>query len=356
MRSPEPAGTRVRLEGCAKTFPDGTRALRPTTLDVAPGEILGLLGPSGCGKTTLLRIVAGLERADRGGVVRFGEEDVTRVPIERREVGLVFQSYALFPNMTVAGNVGYGLKVRRVPKPEAAARVGEVLRMCRLEELADRSVRALSGGQRQRVALARAVAPRPRVLLLDEPLSALDAALRERLRVELAALLRELRTTAIFVTHDQSEAMAIADRIAVMSAGRVLQADAPEALYRGPANAFVAAFVGGANRLEGFADGAILRLPGGALSLPAPVPPGHAVYARPESMRLVAPGEAPLAGRVAAVVFQGTHHRVTLTGLSADPVTVDHAGGPAPRPGETVGVTIAPEDVMILPDLPVASD
>jgi len=345
-------GTRIALEDCAKTFRDGTRALLPTSLAVAPGEVLGLLGPSGCGKTTMLRILAGLERADPGGVVRFGGDDVTDVPIERREVGLVFQSYALFPNMTVAGNVGYGLKVKKVPRAEAAARVDAVLALCQLTDFAGRSVKALSGGQRQRVALARAVAPRPRVLLLDEPLSALDAALRERLRGELAALLRELGTTAIFVTHDQAEAMAIADRIAVMSAGRVLQVDAPEALYRGPANGFVAEFVGGANRLDGEAVDGTLHLPGGSLPLPGPVPTGHAVYARPETIRLVdASGDAPT-GTVAAAVFQGTHHRVTVTDLAPRPVIIAHTGGAAPRLGERIAIRVAPHDILILPDLP----
>jgi putative spermidine/putrescine transport system ATP-binding protein len=349
VRAPR-GSTAIALEGVAKTFPDGTRALLPTTLEVAPGEILALLGPSGCGKTTMLRLMAGLERPDAGGRIRFGEDDVTRIPIERREVGLVFQSYALFPNMTVAGNVGYGLKVKRVPRAEAAARVAEVLSLSQLSPLAGRNVKALSGGQRQRVALARAVAPRPRVLLLDEPLSALDAALRERLRTELATLLRELGTTAVFVTHDQSEAMAIADRIAVMSEGRILQTDAPETLYRRPANAFVAEFVGGANRLGATFDGARLLMRGGALALSAPVPDGHAVYARPETLRLSPPGEATLTGTVAAVIFQGTHHRLTLTGVTERPVVVDHVATLAPRIGERVGLALDPDDALVLPD------
>ena len=179
----------LELTNIAKTFPDGTRALLPTDLEIAKGEIVSLLGPSGCGKSTLLRIIAGLEVSDLGARIVFDGEDVTRQPVETRKMGMVFQSYALFPNMSVRGNIGYGLKMQKLPKPEIAARVDEVILLCRLEPFAERAVTALSGGQRQRVALARAMAPRPRVLLLDEPLSSLDAALRGQLRDELAMLL-----------------------------------------------------------------------------------------------------------------------------------------------------------------------
>ncbi len=350
MGQPTDTGTRIELRGCAKTFGDGTKALLPTDLTVEPGEILALLGPSGCGKTTMLRIIAGLETADRGGRVLFDADDVSSVPIERRGVGIVFQSYALFPNMNVRRNVGYGLKVRGVPARETEKRVNEVLDLCHLRPLADRPIAALSGGQRQRVALARAVAPRPRVLLLDEPLSALDAALRERLRSELAALLRRLSTTAVFVTHDQAEAMAVADRIAVMSNGRILQADAPPVLYRQPSSAFVAEFVGGANRLDGRAEAGTLHLAGGRLALPGPVADGHAVYVRPESIRLVEPAASELLGEVVSVIYQGTHHRVTLADVAARPVVVDHVGLDAPRIGQRFGLELSPADLIILPD------
>jgi len=350
MTRTETAGTHVRLERVAKTYPDGTRALLPTDLDVGPGETVSLLGPSGCGKTTMLRLVAGLEAPDPGGAVRFGDEEVTGVPIERRNVGLVFQSYALFPNLTVAGNIGYGLRVRRLARAEIARRVERLLALCRLEGLADRRVSALSGGQRQRVALARAVAPDPRVLLLDEPLSALDAALRDELRTELAALLRRLETTSVFVTHDQAEAMAIADRIAVIREGRIVQADTPETLYRAPATAFVAAFVGGANALSGHAEGASLTLPGGAVALPREIAPGEVAFARPEAIRLADPGEAALTGRVVSVVFRGASHRVTVEGAARGAVAVDHLGADPPRIGEAVGLEIDPGSVMILPE------
>ena len=200
-------GASVRIEACGKTFADGTRALEPATLDIARGETLVLLGPSGCGKTTMLRIIAGLEVPDTGGRVLFDGKDMTAVPIERRNVGMVFQSYALFPNMTVSDNIGYGLKIRGIPAKERAARVAELVALTNISGLENRRIDQLSGGQRQRVALARAVAIRPGILLLDEPLTALDAALRDRLRGELNRLLRALGITTIYVTHDQSEAM-----------------------------------------------------------------------------------------------------------------------------------------------------
>jgi putative spermidine/putrescine transport system ATP-binding protein len=228
-------------------------------MDITAGETLVLLGPSGCGKTTLLRLIAGLETPDAGGQVLFDGKDVTRLPIERRNVGMVFQSYALFPNMDVTGNIGYGLRVRGTPRNEIQKRVAEMLEMMQLTEFKNRSIDALSGGQRQRVALARAIAPRPQVLLLDEPLSALDARLREQLRQEIDTLLRALGITAIYVTHDQSEAMALGDRICVMDAGRIAQIGSGRDLYHHPANAFVADFIGDANKYVTQAGEVILR-------------------------------------------------------------------------------------------------
>jgi putative spermidine/putrescine transport system ATP-binding protein len=228
-------------------------------MDITAGETLVLLGPSGCGKTTLLRLIAGLEMPDAGGQVFFHGKDVTRLPIERRNVGMVFQSYALFPNMDVTGNIGYGLRVRGTPKNEVQKRVAEMLEMMQLTEFRNRSIDALSGGQRQRVALARAIAPRPQVLLLDEPLSALDARLRDQLRQEIDTLLRALGITAIYVTHDQSEAMALGDRICVMEAGRIAQIGSGRDLYHHPANTFVADFIGDANKYVTQTGEVILR-------------------------------------------------------------------------------------------------
>lgn len=249
----------ISLRACGKTWAGGARGLLPIDIDITAGETLVLLGPSGCGKTTLLRLIAGLEMPDAGGQVLFDGKDVTRLPIERRNVGMVFQSYALFPNMDVTGNIGYGLRVRGTPKNEVQKRVAEMLEMMQLTELRNRPIDALSGGQRQRVALARAIAPRPQVLLLDEPLSALDARLRDQLRQEIDTLLRALGITAIYVTHDQSEAMALGDRICVMEAGRIAQIGSGRDLYHHPANTFVADFIGDANRYVTQTGEVILR-------------------------------------------------------------------------------------------------
>jgi putative spermidine/putrescine transport system ATP-binding protein len=219
--------------------------------------------------------------------------------------------------------------------------------MCQLEAFSGRSIDALSGGQRQRVALARAIAPRPRLLLLDEPLSALDAALREALRDELAVLLREFHITAIFVTHDQDEAMAIADRVAVMSHGHVVQSGTPEELYRNPSSPFVARFVGNAMQLHGNSDGATLHLDGGALALPGDGG-SHNVFVRAEDVQINAKG--PLNGKVESVTFLGTHYRVAISGIMSDVLTSIHAGQNAPKVGETVKVSIKPEALMLLPE------
>jgi len=242
----------VRIERLRKAFP-GVVAVDDVDLEIREGEFFALLGPSGCGKTTLLRMIAGLEVPD-GGRVLIDGADMTFVPPNRRPVNMVFQSYALFPHMTVAENVAYGLKVEGLPRPEIAQRVEEALKLVRLEGLAGRRPDALSGGQRQRVALARALVKRPRVLLLDEPLSALDAKLREEMQLELSALQARLKLTFVIVTHDQDEALSMADRIAVMRAGRIEQVDEPEGLYERPVNRFVAGFIGRINMLEGIVE------------------------------------------------------------------------------------------------------
>ncbi|MEP0944320.1 MAG: ABC transporter ATP-binding protein [Rhizobiaceae bacterium] len=336
----------LRLTNTAKTFPDGTRALLPTELTVETGEIVSLLGPSGCGKTTLLRIIAGLETPDSGGEVWFDDDDVTLQPVEHRKVGMVFQSYALFPNMSVRANIGYGLKMQKLPADEVAARISEVLEMCQLEQFAARAITALSGGQRQRVALARAIAPRPRILLLDEPLSALDASLREVLRDELAVLLRKFNITAIFVTHDQDEAMAIADRVAVMDHGRVVQSGTPEELYRNPTSAFVAKFVGTAMFLGGTSKGKNLTLAGGTQKLPVDGT-GQSVYVRAEDVQINQKG--PLTGQVETVTFLGTHYRIGINGIAPELLTSTLAGQTAPNIGDIVNVSIDPESLLILP-------
>jgi putative spermidine/putrescine transport system ATP-binding protein len=336
----------LKLTNTAKTYPDGTKALLSTELSVAKGEIVSLLGPSGCGKTTLLRIIAGLETPDSGSEIWFDDDNVTALPVERRNVGMVFQSYALFPNMSVRANIGYGLKMQKLPKDEIDSRVTEVLDLCQLQKFSRRAISALSGGQRQRVALARAIAPRPRMLLLDEPLSALDASLREVLRDELAVLLREFNITAIFVTHDQDEAMAIADRVAVMSDGQVAQSGTPEELYRNPKSTFVAGFVGNAMLLDGKSDGSTLRLNGGSLALPSDGS-GHNVFVRAEDVKIDAEGS--MAGQVETVTFLGTHYKIGIAGVMSDVLTSTYAGLNAPKVGDSVKVSIKPEALMLLP-------
>ncbi|MGN6229986.1 MAG: ABC transporter ATP-binding protein [Trinickia sp.] len=325
----------ITLTQCAKTF-HGTRVLEPLDLAIGAGETLVLLGPSGCGKTTTLRIIAGLEAPDAGGTVRFGDDDVTRAPIERRQVGMVFQSYALFPNLTVRGNVGYGLKIAKTEPALARRRVDELLAMMRLEAHADKPIAQLSGGQRQRVALARALAREPRVLLLDEPLTALDARLRDALRHEMNTLLRSLGVTTIYVTHDQAEAMELGDRIVVMSAGRIEQIGTPRDIYYRPANRAVAQFVGTINRLAG-------QWRGGGPGEPTEL------FFRPEDGRLVAPDAAPLRGVVETVSFLGERTRVTVTGAAPEPLVIDVAGRSEWAPGAAVGIEIAPEGLIALP-------
>ncbi|GED13791.1 ABC transporter ATP-binding protein [Aneurinibacillus migulanus] len=246
----------IRLQGVHKTFRDGTQALQPIDLKIEAGEVLVLLGPSGCGKSTLLRMIGGLE-LPMGGAVWIGERDITYLPTEKREIGFVFQQYALFPTMTVAENIAFGMKLRKYGKQEREKKTTELLEMMNLTELKDRKSAQLSGGQQQRVAIARALAIEPKVLLMDEPLTALDAKLKEHLRIELAQLFRRLKITTVYVTHDQVEAMAIADRIAVMNKGVIEQIGTAKEIYHRPHSSFVAQFVGQVNRLKGkITDGA----------------------------------------------------------------------------------------------------
>ncbi|TXD61768.1 ABC transporter ATP-binding protein [Ralstonia sp. TCR112] len=318
----------IRLRGCGKHF-GGQRVLESMDLDIAAGETVVLLGPSGCGKTTTLRIVAGLEAPDAGGTVHFGDEDVTARPIERRRVGMVFQSYALFPNLSVRGNVEYGLRIQRrqngLSDTQISARANTLLEMMHLTPYADRGVAQLSGGQRQRVALARALAPEPRVLLLDEPLTALDAKLRESVRAEMDRLLRGLGITTIYVTHDQEEAMALADRIVVMEAGRIAQIGTPREIYFQPANRHVADFIGIMNRLD-----------------------GNAIFFRPEDAVLADPAQAALKGTVESAVFLGFRTRVRVAGVSSTPLFIDVPGRQHFAPGHAVGFDIPADRLLTL--------
>jgi len=343
-------GARVTTRGLCKTF-GRTTVLHPTDLEIPAGEILVLLGPSGCGKTTLLRLIAGLEQGDGPGMIRFDDEDVSAIPVERRNVGMVFQHYALFPNMTVAENVAYGLKVRGISRAERDAETRRLLAVMGLEALADRHIAQVSGGQRQRIALARALAIKPRILLLDEPLAALDAVLRERLRIEIGQLLREFGITAVYVTHDQAEAMAIGDRIAVMEKGRIAQIGTPPRIYHQPATAFVAEFVGTMNRVAGAVVAGRLCIEGAATHLHLSVdgPDRTALLCfRPEAVRLMA-GPAAIRARVVASTFFGATQRVVADITPGTSILIDLPSALHLAPGSLVDLDIAPQALIEFP-------
>lgn len=291
----------IDLAGVVKRF-GAHEAVRGVSLFIHSGETLVLLGPSGCGKTTLLRLLSGLETPDRGRIA-FGSRDMTDVPVRRRGVGMVFQSYALFPHMTVKENVAYGLRAARQPDAEVRRRVEEVLGLVALADEADRYPARLSGGQQQRVAIARALAVEPSVMLLDEPFGALDVKLRKRMQFELRGLLQRLRVTSVHVTHDQDEALTLADRIGVMRDGALEQLGTPREVYERPVNAFVASFLGDANLLPLDTDGALelagLRIPAGGK--------GHDRLAcvRPEQIELASVRDEGVTGRVVSAVFLG---------------------------------------------------
>jgi putative spermidine/putrescine transport system ATP-binding protein len=329
-----------------KTFGPNV-ALEGLDLEVHDGELISLLGPSGCGKTTALRIAAGFEFADSGNVT-VNDDDISKLPAHKRNMGMVFQSYSLFPNLTVAGNIEYGLRTRKLPKPERKRRVDEMLELVQLGSMADRYAHQISGGQQQRVALARALAIQPQVLLLDEPLSALDAKVRATLRDEIRRIQTELGITTLFVTHDQEEALAISDRVGVMSNGRLEQLGPPTEVYRHPSSAFVARFVGSMNQLPAVVEGPdAVRVGGQVVATPAVGRrrAGEAVLflVRPEDMTL-ANGEADgLPGSITARTFQGA---ATIVGVRLDvtdslvAVHVTGSAGAHLAPGDRVKVVI----------------
>lgn len=331
--------------------------LRDVSLEVQQGELVTLLGPSGCGKSTLLRLIAGFETLD-GGQIMLGDQDLAQVPANRRNVGMVFQNYALFPNMTAFDNVAFGLKLRGVAPKEQAQRVHAMLRRVGLEAVANHYPHELSGGQQQRVALARAIVVEPRVLLLDEPLSALDAKIRARLRDLLRQVQRELGITTILVTHDQEEALSISDRVLVMQAGEVVQAGTPHEIYRHPRTRFVADFVGTFNFLNGeiWTGGRALA---GGLLLPVDDGLSHRVgeqvevAIRPESIRLHPPGTqvegaACAEGTVESAQLLGNMVRLSLR-LAETTLLVDQLHtSQLPAVGDVVTLAIHPDGVLLL--------
>jgi putative spermidine/putrescine transport system ATP-binding protein len=342
-------GTSVSLRSLTRAF-GATRALDEMSLDIAPGELVALLGPSGCGKTTALRIVAGFEFADSGEVLIDGR-DVSGVPASGRDMGMVFQSYSLFPNMSALDNVAFGLRMRKVSGAARHKRAAELLEMVGLSAQAKQFPHQLSGGQQQRVALARALAIEPRVLLLDEPLSALDAKVRLQLREQIRTLQQRLSTTTLFVTHDQEEALSMADRVGVMRSGRLEQVAAPDELYSRPATAFVAEFVGTMNRLPGELSGTGGRVT--VLGTTVPMQDGGPtsgpvdVLVRPEGLTVAPAGDGN--GIVANRTFLGATTRlaVLLSGDTEVQVDVPSAAAAAMTPGTAVQVALPAAPVLV---------
>ncbi|WP_201760441.1 MULTISPECIES: ABC transporter ATP-binding protein [unclassified Nonomuraea] len=341
---------RLRLDGVRKVL-GGKEVVSAVDLETEPGEFLTLLGPSGCGKTTTLNMVAGHLSAD-GGVIEVDGTDVTGTPPHRRSMGMVFQSYALFPHMTIADNVAFGLRMRKVPAAARRRQVEEVLEMAGLEGMAGRHPRQLSGGQQQRAALARALVIQPDLLLLDEPFSNLDAQLRVRLREEVVALQRRIGTTTILVTHDQEEALAVSDRIAVMADGVIHQLDRPREIYLRPATDFVAQFIGEVNALDGTATGGDTCEVAGARVGATPVgdPPapgaGVRVYVRPEVVRVQTGGDG-LTGTVRETRFLGSRIRCVVATGAGDVTAALPFDARVPAEGEEVTCAWRPSDASL---------
>ncbi|MFE0190254.1 ABC transporter ATP-binding protein [Streptomyces sp. NPDC058989] len=344
----------LRLDGVTVRFgTSGRAALDAVDLEVAAHEIVCVLGPSGSGKSTLLRVVAGLQHADAGQVLLEGG-DQSGVPTHRRGVGLMFQDHQLFPQRDVAGNVSFGLRMRRASRADQDRTVAELLDLVGLPGAQRRAVASLSGGEQQRVALARALAPRPRLLMLDEPLGQLDRGLRERLVVELRRLFRDLGTTVLAVTHDQQEAFALADRVVVMQDGRIAQTGTPLEVWRRPATEFVARFLGFDNVVEATVQGEAAATPWGKVPVPDGTRNGPCrLLVRPAGVRLT-PAAEGLPATVAARTFRGTHVTLLLQPSGGPQLEAACALRDAPAVGERVGLAFAAQDVVVLDGEPGA--
>ncbi|WGF89730.1 ABC transporter ATP-binding protein [Marinivivus vitaminiproducens] len=352
-------GVAVSIRAAGKRYADVV-ALQDVSIDVAPGEFVSLLGPSGSGKTTLLGILGGFVQPSSGSV-HFGERDVTFAPPHKRDIGIVFQNYALFPHMSVGENVAFPLRARRQPKAEWAGKVARALRLVELDGYADRRISQLSGGQRQRVALARAMVFEPRLILMDEPLSALDKQLREAMQIELRTLHRQLAATIIYVTHDQREALTMSDRVAVLRNGRVVQIDPPERLHDHPADSFIASFIGEATLLPVTPAGPdAVRLGGVTIRTARPLPAASSrLFLALQTEKLLigdaVDGANRLAGRVTEIVYQGESSRVFVTLADGSSISLRQpshhlARRHVPAVGEPITVTLHPEDTIVVPE------
>ena len=353
----------IEIEQVTKTFGSGESAftaLRDVNTEIAENEFFTLLGPSGCGKTTLLRLIAGFEPPTMGAI-KLGGKDISRLPPNQRPVNTVFQNYALFPHMSVSQNIAFGLEMLGKSKAETKRSVAEMLRLVKMEELKDRRTSEISGGQQQRVALARALAPHPKVLLLDEPLSALDLKLRKEMQIELKRLQNETGITFVFVTHDQEEALTMSDRIAVMNAGQILQVGSPREIYERPAERFVANFIGESNFLNATLAGDNVTLDAGntvVVDRPEGVADGKvSVLVRPEhiSVRSGAADEGDIAATIETVVYSGEATTVHLRLGTGEPLkarmpNAPRGDGNLPEQGGAAAVSILPGSITVLKD------
>jgi ABC-type Fe3+/spermidine/putrescine transport system ATPase subunit len=352
----------LQVKLLTKSFTPKTSAVNEVSFAVAAGEIICLLGPSGCGKTTLLRMIAGLEQPDAGEVL-FEGRNIVGVPPHRRDFGMMFQDFALFPHKNVFENVAFGLQMRRDSPEKVRTRVSDMLTLVDLQGFEERDINQLSGGEQQRVALARSLAPGPRLLMLDEPLGSLDRALRERLMLDLRTILKRVGVTAIYVTHDQAEAFAIADRVVVMNAGRVEQMDTPQQVFAYPATPFVARFLGFHNLIKGTVSGSGEVTTGlGCLKLAGPLPPTGAqvtVLIKPQAANVITKRRTPAAGKncnqlevmVTAISFRGKYYQIWVE-ASGQKLMFELRSGTDWPVGDQVRLALAPEEMVVLTNPP----
>ena len=337
----------IELKHITKIFDNDFTAVSDFSLEVARGEFVTFLGPSGCGKTTILRMIAGFESPTEGQILLDGN-DITNLPPNKRPINTVFQRYALFPHMNIYDNIAFGLKQKKTPKAEIKNRVRRVLKLVDLEGFEGRKISTLSGGQQQRIAIARALVNEPEILLLDEPLGALDLKMRQEMQLELKSMHKRLGITFIYVTHDQEEALTMSDKIVVMNAGKIQQSGLPEDIYNEPANAFVADFIGESNLFNGIMTGAFkARFAGGEFACVDDIEIGTQITAvvRPEDVIITRPGEGIIDGTVTSVIFKGIHYEITVESGRNEMViqTVNKAA-----PGDKVGMYVDPENIHIM--------